>query len=251
MGRLLRFATLDCFILDLARVLRQIAHTGMVERDLCTVIATSAPARMAWAFSGCGRGAVGLVTVLVALQHGGSGGKERRSATAPSVQVWHRNSAPPALSLPGISHNTGSQRVIISPSTMARSNARHRGGLLRRDRIDATQWIAGHSNLSYPNGRAEIGGLPDALWQPAFRRLCLQGGRSPTFFDAKSPIVAVALPLNERDIGFYRVLPPLRIPPGGQSSIDFVVARFNSTNNRLMYVRSQGRHERAADRYRI
>ncbi|MCB0058661.1 MAG: hypothetical protein KDE45_16610, partial [Caldilineaceae bacterium] len=209
------------------------------------VITTSAPAR-----NGVGRSlavgvaAVGLVTVLVALlawpaavakaQIGGNGTVVQDTASQFSAAC---------AVLPGVAAAPALSGTIISPVNNGEIRLRATvEDYFDGTEIDATQWITGYSNPSYPNEAPEIGGGLLTLYGSYLRsQTVFTESLSPRFFDARVQFVGGGLPSpTNGDIGFYRVLPPLRIPPGDQSSIRLFVSQpFNSTNNRLMYVRSR------------
>ena len=209
------------------------------------VITTSAPAR-----NGVGRSlavgvaAVGLVTVLVALlawpaavakaQIGGNGTVVQDTASQFSAAC---------AVLPGVAAAPALSGTIISPVNNGEIRLRATvEDYFDGTEIDATQWITGYSNPDYPFEAPEIGGGLLTLYGSYLRsQTVFTESLSPRFFDARVQFVGGGLPSpTNGDIGFYRVLPPLRIPPGDQSSIRLFVSQpFNSTNNRLMYVRSR------------
>ncbi len=145
--------------------------------------------------------------------------------------------------LPGVAAAPSLSGTIVSPVN---------GGEIRLratvedyfdgNEIDATQWISGYSNPANPLEVPTIGGGLLTLYGSYLRsQTVFTGTQSPRFFEARAQFVGDGLPSpTNGDIGFYRVLPPLQVPPGDESSIRLFVSQpFNSVNNRLMYVRSR------------
>jgi hypothetical protein len=148
------------------------------------------------------------------------------------------------VALPGVVPQPGLTNTIVSSAN---------GGEIRLratvedyfdgTTIDATQWITGASNpASYPTEAPIVGSGVLTLYGSYLRsQTVFTSTRSPRFFDARVQFVGGGLPTpTNGDIGFYRALPPLLVPPGDESSIRLFISQpFNSTNNRLMYVRSR------------
>ena len=145
--------------------------------------------------------------------------------------------------LPGVAAAPSLSGTIVSPVN---------GGEIRLratvedyfdgNEIDATQWISGYSNPAYPLEVPTIGGGLLTLYGSYLRsQTVFTGTQSPRFFEARAQFVGDGLPSpTNGDIGFYRVLPPLQVLSGDESSIRLFVSQpFNSVNNRLMYVRSR------------
>ena len=111
------------------------------------------------------------------------------------------------------------------------------------DTIDTTQWITDYSNPAYPDQAPLIGSGVLTLYGSYLRSVQVFSETTPTrFFEASARMADASLmrsPSNV-DIGFYRAYPPLRLPPGEQSSIRLFIGQpAHSTVNRLLYVRSR------------
>ena len=111
------------------------------------------------------------------------------------------------------------------------------------DTIDTTQWITDYSNPAFPHQAPLIGSGVLTLYGSYLRSVQVFSATTPTrFFEASARMADASLmrsPSNV-DIGFYRAYPPLRLPPGEQSSIRLFIGQpTHSTVNRLLYVRSR------------
>lgn len=109
--------------------------------------------------------------------------------------------------------------------------------------IDATQWITGYSNPSYPDQVPLIGSGVLTLYGSYLRSVQVFSATTPTrFFEASVRMADASLlrsPSNV-DIGFYRAYPPLQLPPGDQSSIRLFIGQpTHASVDRLLYVRSR------------
>ncbi|WP_298984329.1 PKD domain-containing protein, partial [uncultured Caldilinea sp.] len=109
--------------------------------------------------------------------------------------------------------------------------------------IDATQWITGYSNPSYPDQVPLIGSGVLTLYGSYLRSVQVFSATTPTrFFEASARMADASLlrsPSNV-DIGFYRAYPPLQLPPGDQSSIRLFIGQpTHASVDRLLYVRSR------------
>jgi hypothetical protein len=106
--------------------------------------------------------------------------------------------------------------------------------------IDATQWITGFSNPSFPEQAPIIGSGVLTLYGSYLRSVEVFSATTPTrFFEARAQFADSRRPSNA-DIGYYRNLPPLQ-SPSGENSIRLFVAQpsFSPENNSLLYVRSR------------
>ncbi|HHY57531.1 MAG TPA: hypothetical protein GYA08_19065, partial [Chloroflexi bacterium] len=147
------------------------------------------------------------------------------------------------VALPGVVAQPGLTDTIVSSAN---------GGEIRLratvedyfdgSEIDATQWITGYSNPSYPDEFPVVGSGVLTLYGSYLRsQEVFTETTSPRFFEARARFVGSGFPApTNGDIGFYRAYPPLQLPPGDESSIRLFVSQpFHSSNDRLMYVRSR------------
>ncbi|HAJ37860.1 MAG TPA: hypothetical protein DCL15_19495, partial [Chloroflexi bacterium] len=132
------------------------------------------------------------------------------------------------VSLPGVVAQPGLTDTIVSSAN---------GGEIRLratvedyfdgSEIDATQWMTGYSNPSYPDEAPIIGSGVLTLYGSYLRsQIAMTETTSPRFFEARVQFVGGGLPSpTNGDIGFYRAYPPLMLPPGDQSSIRLFVSQ--------------------------